>query len=82
MRVHQYAAASRDGSNWTAPLRLSQALSDASLVNADGLGQDTGLAAYGRTIWAAWADNGNCTKDNPDGSAGMDIYVTLFVLEP
>ncbi|MHC5009795.1 MAG: hypothetical protein ACYTG6_02465, partial [Planctomycetota bacterium] len=77
---------SDDGVNWTPPLLVAQAPSDAQA--APGGPQDmleyNGIDVVNHCIYTCWADNANFTMDNPDGtltSNGYDVLTSVLGLD-
>jgi hypothetical protein len=77
-----FAAVSSDGGATfsSSNLQLELGQSDITLIDQGNTGlfdyyDYTGLAYYGGYFYSAWADNSNATGNNPDSTAGMDIYV-------
>ena len=80
-----FAAVSSDGGQtFSSNAQLESGQSDVSLIDTDKYYPNvdyfdyTGLAYYGGSFYSAWADNSDSSgagNDNPDVSAGMDVYV-------
>src|SRR6185436_18002941 len=74
--IEFFAAYSKDGgSTWSDGVKVSDGASDFSAVDNTHLGEYAGVAFVDGTIYSAWVDNSNSTKDNPDKAGTFsDVY--------
>lgn len=76
--VEYFGSVSTDGGlTWDTNVRLSDGSSNQARDIFDpgnDFGDYTGVAAYGGTGYAVWADNSNSTGDNPETTVGLDMY--------
>jgi hypothetical protein len=78
-----FGTASIDGGNtWVPAVRISAGTSDASAVDNGFDNGDYDLMDFSHNIfYRTWTDNSNSTGNNPDGTAGLDIYTARVVLQ-
>lgn len=73
-----FATYSTDGgATWALNTQLTCGFSNsAAAANGIDYGDYVGTDSYCGVIWGAWADNSNCTGDNPGGTLhNFDLYV-------
>ena len=79
VKVELWGTVSMDGGQTFLPnVKISAGASDGRqniIGNPNEFGDYIGLTFYNNAFYPAWADSSNSTGDNPNGTAGLDIYV-------
>lgn len=62
------------GGTWSGNLQISDGTTDGDVGGGQQLGDYTGSAFSDGILYPSWADSSNSTGDNPNGTAGLDVY--------